>query len=88
MRKSVEFSLNKCEKERKIIKKPKFLKNASCLEQKTTMWKNSNIAAGKMNKLGKNRKITRKKDFLIPGSRILKLSFFKALTPCGDRFLL
>ena len=36
------------EKKRKEkIEKPKFLKNAFCLEQKTTVWKNPNIVAGK-----------------------------------------
>ena len=46
MRKSVG-NVNIGKKKEKTIKNS-VSKNASCLEQKTTMWKNSNITAGKI----------------------------------------
>ena len=57
-------------KEKKIkIEKPKFLKNAFCLEQKTTVWKKFKHSSGKKwNNLEKIEKM-KKKRYLIPGSQ-------------------
>ena len=58
------------EKKRKEkIEKPKVLKNAFCLEQKTTVWKKFKHSSGKKwNNLEKIEKM-KKKRYLIPGSQ-------------------
>ena len=56
-------------KKRKKIEKPKFLKNAICLEQKTTLWKKFKHSSGKKwNNLEKIEKM-KKKRYIIPGSQ-------------------
>ena len=69
-------------RKREKIEKPKFLKNAVCLEQKTTLWKKFKHSSGKKWKyFGKNRK-NEKKTLLNPWfSDILNLSSFLRLWP-------
>ena len=68
-------------RKREKIEKPKFLKNAVCLEQKTTLWKKFKHSSGKKwNNLEKIEKM--KKTLLNPWfSDILNLSSFLRLWP-------